>query len=235
MTELNLHQLTGAYALDALDDSEQSLFLDHLDECESCQAEADGLARTVGRLADLVAETPPAGLRARVLEAADRTRQDAPVVTQLDAARRRRHRITAGLGGLLVAAAITFGIVITTDQSPSHSEIVASVIEAPDSQTVNNAVTGGGAATVIFSASEKASVVTLNNLPALPDTKTYELWLFDSTGTPHPAGVFVPPAEGSVTRLVADAESSTGVALTVEPAGGSDAPTTEPILVVKWT
>ena len=55
MTELNLHQLTGAYALDALDEDEVALFAAHLDECESCLAECAGLAQTVVRLADLVA------------------------------------------------------------------------------------------------------------------------------------------------------------------------------------
>ena len=233
MTELNLHLLTGAYALDALDPDEQSLFLAHLDECESCQAEAAGLIRTAVRLADVVAETPPPALRARVLQAADRTRQDAPVVTSLDAARERRRRVTAGIASLLVAAAIAIGIAVAVNQEPSHSDIVASVIEAPDSRTLNGTVAGGGSATVIFSRSQQAGVVKLNDLPGLPSDKTYELWLLDADGA-HPAGLFVPSDSGTVTQVVSDVGPAIGVAVTVEPSAGSKRPTEPIILKVAW-
>ena len=67
MTVSDIHSLSGAYALDAVDDIERAAFERHLRECQSCSLEVLELRETVGRLADTVAVEPPASLRASVL------------------------------------------------------------------------------------------------------------------------------------------------------------------------
>ncbi len=49
----DVHALSGAYALDALDDSERAEFERHLAVCSSCRLEVAGLVEAAGSLADL--------------------------------------------------------------------------------------------------------------------------------------------------------------------------------------
>ena len=44
----DLHKLTGAYAVDALDDLERARFEQHLDECDDCRFEVAELRETAG-------------------------------------------------------------------------------------------------------------------------------------------------------------------------------------------
>lgn len=78
-----LHTLTGSYAVDALPPDERGEFERHLAHCASCTAEVRGLRETAARLALTAAERPPAALRARVLAAAERTRQLPPLTDEL--------------------------------------------------------------------------------------------------------------------------------------------------------
>ncbi|MFC7587122.1 hypothetical protein ACFQYP_27925 [Nonomuraea antimicrobica] len=70
----DLHALSGAYAVHALPYAEWALFERHLHACPGCSAEVLRLRETAARLAESVAVPPPAGLRARLLTAARRSR-----------------------------------------------------------------------------------------------------------------------------------------------------------------
>jgi len=75
----DVHMLSGAYALDALDDEvERRRFERHLQECAACQVEVRSLRATALALGEAVAVTPPPGLRERVLAEIARTRQLTP-------------------------------------------------------------------------------------------------------------------------------------------------------------
>ena len=50
MTASDIHSLSGAYALDAVDDLERAAFERHLRECEACALEVGELRETVSRL-----------------------------------------------------------------------------------------------------------------------------------------------------------------------------------------
>jgi anti-sigma-K factor RskA len=92
----DLHTLTGSYAVDALPASELDEFERHLTHCGSCTAEVRGLRETAARLALATAEPPPAAMRARVLAAADRTRQLPPITEDRPARIRARTIRRAG-------------------------------------------------------------------------------------------------------------------------------------------
>ena len=57
----DIHALSGAYAIDALDDIERAQFERHLAECAECRAEVESLREAGGMLAEAVSATPPAG------------------------------------------------------------------------------------------------------------------------------------------------------------------------------
>lgn len=63
----SVHALSGAYALDALDEFERRDFERHLAVCDDCQAEVAGLREAASLLTTEVEAGPPARLRARVL------------------------------------------------------------------------------------------------------------------------------------------------------------------------
>jgi anti-sigma-K factor RskA len=77
-------------------------------------------------------------------------------------------------------------------------------------------------------------VFLANNMPPLPQQKAYELWLIPKSGSPIPAGVFRPDANGSATvvnpPLPAGVEAK-AFAITVEKDTGSPVPTS-PILMM---
>ncbi len=70
-----LHTLSGAYAVHALPYAEWVLYEEHLVACPECWVEVRRLRETAARLAEAVAEPPPAALRQRLLEAAHELRR----------------------------------------------------------------------------------------------------------------------------------------------------------------
>jgi hypothetical protein len=77
-------------------------------------------------------------------------------------------------------------------------------------------------------------LVLANNLAPIPDDKVYELWLLPASGgTPMPAGTFRIDNKGSAMMMHAmetEGIQARAFAITVEPAGGSKAPTS-PIMM----
>ena len=74
------------------------------------------------------------------------------------------------------------------------------------------------------------AVLIAENLPAEPEDKVCQTWLLRD-GVPEPAGTFE-SREGGITAapIEGSLEGAAAVAVTVEPAGGSSAPTDDPLL-----
>ncbi len=75
----DLHHLSGAYAVDALDDAERTSFEQHLAVCADCRAEVAELSATAQSLTALTEATPPPSLRASVLSGITRVRPLPPL------------------------------------------------------------------------------------------------------------------------------------------------------------
>ncbi|HET6967780.1 MAG TPA: anti-sigma factor [Ornithinibacter sp.] len=76
----DLHHLSGAYAVDALDEAERESFEQHLAVCADCRAEVAELSATAHHLSSLSEATPPPALRASVLHGITRVRPLPPLV-----------------------------------------------------------------------------------------------------------------------------------------------------------
>jgi anti-sigma-K factor RskA len=85
----------------------------------------------------------------------------------------------------------------------------------------------------MWSEEEGLGVLFLINLPQLPSDETYQLWVVTEGGSPVSGGTFTAQDDGSA-RLIVRASylggTLTGMAITVEPAGGSTTPTGEIVL-----
>jgi anti-sigma-K factor RskA len=131
--------------------------------------------------------------------------------------------------------AAVLGAVGALSTAQAVDEAIAAVLSAPDARTVVGATTAGGTATVVASHRGRRVVFTSTGLPELPPTSVYELWFIGSGGA-RPAGL-VPPAPAGAVRVTTPVLASglTGgdaFGVTVEPAGGVQAPTTTPIVVL---
>jgi anti-sigma-K factor RskA len=74
-----------------------------------------------------------------------------------------------------------------------------------------------------------------SNLPSVASDRTLELWIVPPTGAPRPAGLLRADSAGTVLQVSDTALSNSEVkafAVSVEPSGGSAAPTTQPFLIV---
>jgi anti-sigma-K factor RskA len=113
-----------------------------------------------------------------------------------------------------------------------QASALAQINAAPDAQRASANVTGGGTATLVWSGDLGKSAIVANDLPALPSDKTYELWYIRG-GQATPAGTMTAADSGSTWRvLTGTMKAGDTVGVTVEPRGGSDQPTTTPIVAI---
>lgn len=235
------HVLTGSYALDALPDPERVEFERHLQHCPSCEAEVRGLRETAARLAMAQALQPPPGMEQRVLAAAYRTKQLAPLPSdRLRAARDHRRaqiarrfaprRIAAFAAAASVAAAVALGITQVSTQhrlesTQASNAAISRIVTAPDARIQTTRTSTGGSVTVVASAALREAVVTGTGTP--PAGRVYQVWVMSPSGA-RSAGLMA----GLSTVLASAVVPGDRIGITVEPAGGTSKPTTTPVAVL---
>jgi anti-sigma-K factor RskA len=151
----------------------------------------------------------------------------------------RRPGVLVGAAAAAVALVVGGVVVGTGLGGPGTSQApVASAYErvttAPDVVSDTRDVVGGGTVTVYFSASQERTAVALDDAAPLPEGRVLQMWYVGDSG-PVSAGVM--PSEDGAGHAVLDGRYTPGdtVAITVEPEGGSEQPTTEPIVAVTST
>lgn len=239
-----IHALSGAYAIDAVDDLERAAFDRHLADCGECLADVASFRETAAVLAQAVAVEPPAALRGRLLGAIGTIRPEppaapapAPAPAAPAASRDPRqpgqiHRLRRWLPGL--AAAVVLAVVGIAVWQPWHDEqapppsATEQVLQADDAAQETLRFPGGASATLVRSDSQGQAVLVTEDMPAAPAGKVYQLW-FDVPGEGMVSAGLMPPKADQTVLLEGDADAATGAGITVEPAGGSDAPTSDPI------
>ena len=227
----DLHDLLVPYALDALDPHERSKFESHLDQCDVCSVELNGFALTAVRMAEATEEEPPSALRVAVLDRVATTPQERPVVTaiaQHGALRRSLPRLAVA-ASVLVATAGLGGFFLERDRAEdlqAQTEQISTILTAEDSALLAAPATTGGELRIMHSPSHGDAVVMGSDLEPLADGRIYQVWAMYGD-EPQPAGVLPSSSSMVLASGVGDADA---FAVTIEPAGGSQAPTTEPIV-----
>lgn len=85
---------------------------------------------------------------------------------------------------------------------------------------------------------ERGVLLIASNLPPAPSGKIYELWVIPKRGAPQPAGLFQSNPQGYALYLrggAVDMTTTGAIAVTLEPASGSGAPTSTPLVVAPVT
>ncbi|WP_282089149.1 anti-sigma factor [Streptomyces tendae] len=234
------HSLAAPYALDALEGAERVRFERHLEGCARCAAEVRALSEDAVRLARSTAAPAPPALRERVLSAVRTTAQE-PAPARGPAPRRSGGRVrprplpvpfatVTAAAALVVAALFAARAHQTQDElatARDRTREIAHVLAAPDARATRGADARGRGVAVVASVSRGRAVVTLSGYGEPPGDRVRQLWLMRPGAEPRSLGLF----DGD-TPLIASGLSrfATSLAVTVEPGGGSDRPTSEPVV-----
>jgi hypothetical protein len=203
LTPRELHELLGAYALDAVDGDERLQVEEWLARTPEARAELADLRETAALLAQQGGDAPP-GLWTRIEQ--ELSEEPPPLVLPLAEARPRARtsvgrrsalaRVTAVVAAAsAIAATVTYVIL---DQEMSQQEdrlerVAQSVAEDGTRRAADAAAADPSAHTMELASSDghwHATVVAMpdgsgylmhHNLPALPEGRTYQLWA--RTGT----------------------------------------------------
>jgi anti-sigma-K factor RskA len=152
---------------------------------------------------------------------------------------RPRRRMTTWLASAAAAAAVLVGALAWSpwDDGGSTGQLTATeqVLRASDAQRYEKTI-DGARATIVRSASLGKAVIIADNMPAAPLGKDFQIWLDIPGKGMVSAGLMPHDAKPTVTMpLEGDAALATGAGITMEPTGGSPAPTTEPIALFTFS
>lgn len=238
MNHNQMIELLGAYAIDAVDESERAEIDRHLDECAICRAEVREHFEAASFLAETGATAPPAAWD-RIAEAVA-----APPIPDIADARRRRSSRVA-VASLAAAAAIVVVVAAVglqvREQDDRIDELQTALrdpmapafadalddpasrvfeLSSPDRQvTVRGVVTADG-----------VGYLRATSLPAVAGDRTYQLW--GATGQEFVSLGLLGRDPGVISFR---ATSYASLAITEERAAGAVAPTRAPLVAGRIT
>jgi anti-sigma-K factor RskA len=216
----------AAYVLGALEDHEVTPFLRHLDACAVCRDEVASLQVVADMLPAAVSQvSAPRGLRRRVLA----TVYEEAELFHAAGSRREPERsprrfwrpVPRAFQALAAAALVAAGIVVGTVDLGGPGGSTSRVIRASASPPTS----------AVLRLSSGRTELAVSQLRAAPAGRVYEVWL-QRRGQPQATdALFVPTSDGRATVAVpGDLHDVEAVMVTAEPAGGSTAPTSTPVI-----
>lgn len=239
--------LLGAYALDAVDPDERAAVDAHVAECPRCREELRGHMDVAGILGDTGSPAPP-GVWDRI--AAEIGDGDGVVLPPLDLAAVRseraerepdrevgRPRRASGFRLLGAAAAVlavvglgSMGAVIANQQARLDEMDAAMddpVLTDPDAEVVQLVDAEGVVYASAVVGDDGRAVLVSSSLGALPEDRSYQLW---AVGADGPVSLGMLGAAPTVVPFRITGEVPMTLAITDEPAAGSVAPTSDPMV-----
>lgn len=216
--ELRRDELS-AYLLGVLDPGEAAGLEQHLAGCEECRTELEWLRPAAQLLPETVQRVePPKELRARIMDEVSAGAASKRSGVRLGWRRMPVLRPLAGVAvfALLVAAVAGYAI-------------------------SNNGGSGGGDATTVASGhapgvtaklvrDENTGTLRLANVHQLPPSKVLQAWVRRGKRIESAQTLFVPNRDGTATAVIDNMHDVNAVMVTTEPSGGSDYPTSDPIV-----
>ena len=237
MEHAEIEELLAAYALDAVDPNEAMLIEAHLVECPRCQAELAS-HRDVASLLGNSATPAPHGVWDQIAARLDENDLPAPaaLIARLPRQRRRTRAFQLAIAAAAAAAIAVLAVQVADLnsqeaklQSPREAQALAPAVAAAlagphETITLTSAKRFSG---TIVVTSEGNAYWLSSNLPELPNSETYQLW-----GLVRDKSVSLGLLGSNVGRYSAFRvqRSTTEVMVTVEPEGGTPAPTSAVVL-----
>lgn len=236
--------LLGAWAIDAVDDRERALVERAIAADPGLAAEARELRDTVGMLGSADAEPPPTTLKDAVLAEVTSTpqapqRDDATTRRQRTAGsretapRRGRMRWLAVAAAAVIAVGIPTGIAIDqanrADVAERQAEAMAEAMAQPGAELVAADLDDGGRAVAVLA--DGTALFTAHGTTDIgAHDQDYQLWVIHEDEAIS-AGV-MEWDDGALEAQVDDFPAGAALAITAEPEGGSDQPTSDPLVIL---
>jgi anti-sigma-K factor RskA len=237
----------AAYALGTLDADEIPALESHLKDCQDCRSElSDFQFVTMGLLGSIPPQTPPPGLRRKL-------------VAQLPSHQARTPNLLAAIFGRFSLGQVATVMVVVAllglnlfssmqirdlqrQQSTlagrlSNDQAAIAMLAYPSTQALTvQADVQNLTGSMLVDKDKNTAVLVLWNLPKLEAGQTYQIWLIDSNGKRISGGLFVPADNQGYTTATIRSPVSLGqfvrLGVTVEPLGGSAGPTGPRVLGV---
>ena len=231
MERAEIHELSAAYALDALEGSELEAFEEHLAHCAECRENVTTFQRVAAELAyDVDAPAPPPALRNRIL---DQAASERPKVVALP---RRRWAFPIAATAAVAAGIAAFALAFwAADLSQQLDDVRAeqhraneALIALTDPSASVFALDGANGVLVVNDDSGDGKLV-ISGLERAPADKTYEAWVIEDD-TAVAAGLFSGGDDQTVVPLNVPVPEGAIVAVTIEQTGGVDQPTQQPFI-----
>lgn len=226
----------ASWLLGALPEDEARLFAGHLAECSVCQEETASLRVAADALPASAPPLPaPPDLKARIMAVVER---EAELVAAADGDRQRPaparapllRRLRDGLSRPQLALASTLAVVVLAGAVLLGQQLLSDDVRTLDAQVENTPALAATQAQLEIG-DDEARFVT-SKLPAPPRGRVYQLWIARGS-TIDPKKRLFTPRDGSATVTIPGSMRGVSqVMVTDEPAGGSVAPTGEPIINV---
>jgi anti-sigma-K factor RskA len=221
--------LIAPYVLGAVSPEEEQSIRDHIISCEDCMQEAESYSAVTASLplaADPVAL--PEGFSDRLVA---RVHDGRPALSSSGATRSPWYRRLTG-GSIVATAALLLislfaGAVLVNEHNDLQERQKAlAVLLHHDKDAIE--LKGPADAVGKVVPTDHGSIFVAAGMRKPPKDHTYQLWLLKD-GTPISAGTF--SVQGDLVVVESDRSMAgvNGAAVTIEPDGGSDHPTTRPI------
>ncbi len=220
----DVHALSGAYAVDALDDLERAHFERHLASCADCRSEVDSLREAGALLAETTTVQPSDSLRERVLAEVATVRPLPPVVASLAERRRRVRPVALVAAAAVVAAGVGLGISQPWAEDLTELSATERVLRADDAVRLEQAV-GDATATVVVSESLDQAVIVTEDMESAPPGYYYELWFQYKPNGPLVSAGEMPEAADATVLLDGAASDAVLIGITQERETGGPGPT----------
>ena len=255
MNNERFEDLKDAYVLGALPEEERLSFEEYLVAHPERQAEIDELGAVAGLLAFSPQEQEPSPeLRSRVMEMVDAEAQPRRVARRSVSARIGDYlsvrSLALGAAALLVIGLLSWNVLLqgqvedlqgrVQDAQGQVQDLQAQVQDARDRQQIRQSPTielegswaDQGANAEVVSINENQVILVARNMPSVPEDRTCQIWVI-SEDVPKPSGLFQPDGNMTATPITNSITKADVIAVTVEPAGGSEQPTSDPVLLAE--
>lgn len=221
----------GAYVLGALPELEAEVLERHLAGCDECRADVAELQPVTNAIARSVPQVePPASLKKSLMETVD---AEAAVRSGSEGRARLQWRgIAAWLGGArprlamagalaVLAIGVVIGVTAGQVSRDAGSRTVAARID-------RKLMPAGGAALEVTGDRSRATL-KLTGAPAPPAGRVYQLWV-QRGKTVERGPVFTVRGGSAAKEIPGGVRGANTVMVTLERAGGANAPTGPPIM-----
>ena len=232
-----------AYAIGALDVDDVAALESHLQNCASCRTElAEYRAMSDSLLIALPPRQPSAALRKQLQSRLPGTNKRPLLQGMLSFG-----RLALGFAVItLIALNVTSLVQMRALQNQQtallnqveDAQVALALMSSPNAQILSLVGDTAVSGTLLLDKQNNMAVLIVLNLPQLGDEKTYQIWLVEEDGGRVSAGLFRPASgQAYTTKAILPSQIFTdylGIGVTVEPVGGSEAPTGERVFKVDF-